>query len=127
MREIRFDGRAAVVTGAGAGLGRCHALLLAARGAAVLVNDADPSRAESVAAEIVSVGGTALADSTDVATVAGGEKIIQTAADACLAESIARVGKLSDPILAAVEKSETTRMKELFHDLGLAGAGGRVM
>ena len=82
MREIRFDGRAAVVTGAGAGLGRCHALLLAARGAAVLVNDADPSRAESVAAEIVSVGGTALADSTDVATVAGGEKIIQTAADA---------------------------------------------
>jgi NAD(P)-dependent dehydrogenase (short-subunit alcohol dehydrogenase family) len=74
---IRFDDRVAIVTGAGNGLGRCHALGLAARGAKVVVNDlggtvdgmGDSGRsaeAERVVAEIESAGGTAIADTTDV-------------------------------------------------------------
>jgi NAD(P)-dependent dehydrogenase (short-subunit alcohol dehydrogenase family) len=81
MSELDFSGRVAVVTGAGAGLGRCHALLLARRGAAVVVNDADLSRAEKTVAEITSAGGSATPDGNDVSTPAGGEKIIQTAVD----------------------------------------------
>jgi NAD(P)-dependent dehydrogenase (short-subunit alcohol dehydrogenase family) len=68
---IRFDGRVALVTGAGAGLGRAHALALAARGAKVLVNDLGDS-AQSVADEIVAAGGLALpytASVTDHAAV----------------------------------------------------------
>jgi NAD(P)-dependent dehydrogenase (short-subunit alcohol dehydrogenase family) len=71
---IRFDDRVAIVTGAGNGLGRCHALGLAARGAKVLVNDAGgtvegkgrSAAAEKVVAEIEAAGGTAIADTTDV-------------------------------------------------------------
>ncbi|HXR86084.1 MAG TPA: SDR family NAD(P)-dependent oxidoreductase, partial [Stellaceae bacterium] len=71
---IRFDDRVAIVTGAGNGLGRCHALGLAARGAKVVVNDAGGSvegkgrsaAAEKVVAEIAAAGGTAVADTADV-------------------------------------------------------------
>jgi NAD(P)-dependent dehydrogenase (short-subunit alcohol dehydrogenase family) len=74
---IRFDDRVAIVTGAGNGLGRCHVLGLAARGAKVVVNDAGgavdgigstkgSAPAESVVAEIEAAGGTAIADTTDV-------------------------------------------------------------
>src|SRR5688500_12310724 len=92
MADLGFDGRVAIVTGAGGGLGREHALLLAARGARVVVNDlggglhgeggGDPSVAEAVAKEIEAAGGVAVADPNTVATAAGGEAIVQTALDA---------------------------------------------
>jgi NAD(P)-dependent dehydrogenase (short-subunit alcohol dehydrogenase family) len=65
--SIRFDDRVAIVTGAGGGLGRCHALGLAARGAKVVVNDLGPGGAPSeVVEEIERAGGTAMADGADV-------------------------------------------------------------
>ncbi len=87
MSDYRFDDRVAVVTGAGRGLGRSHALLLASRGAKVVVNDlgvstagegADQSPADDVVDEIKAAGGEAVAnyDSVDE-----GEKIIQAALD----------------------------------------------
>ena len=85
---VRFDGRVAIVTGAGGGLGREHALLLAARGARVLVNDlgGDPfgggasrERAEAVVEEIRKAGGEALADSSDVASPEGGRALVERA------------------------------------------------
>ncbi len=86
----RFDltGRVAVVTGAGAGLGRSYALALAARGAKVVVNDlgsaldgagGDASPADSVVEEIKAHGGEAMADYTSVATADGGEAIVKHA------------------------------------------------
>jgi NAD(P)-dependent dehydrogenase (short-subunit alcohol dehydrogenase family) len=75
--QLSFEDRVAVVTGAGSGLGRAHAMLLASRGAAVVVNDlADPG---PVVSEIVEAGGEAVGDTNTVATVEGGEGIIATA------------------------------------------------
>lgn len=92
MSDVRFDGRVAIVTGAGGGLGRSHALLLASRGAKVVVNDLGGSRdgtgapssemANKVVEEIKSAGGEAVADAHGVDTVEGGEAIVKTALDA---------------------------------------------
>jgi len=91
MADLGFDDKVAVVTGAGGGLGRAHAKLLASRGALVVVNDvggaldgsgASATPAEQVVAEIEAEGGTAVADANSVATSDGGEAIVQTAIDA---------------------------------------------
>jgi NAD(P)-dependent dehydrogenase (short-subunit alcohol dehydrogenase family) len=90
MSELRFDDRTAVITGAGRGLGRSYALLLASRGAKVVVNDpggslkgegVDAGPAEEVAGEIRALGGQAVACTASVATPEGGNAIIQTALD----------------------------------------------
>ncbi len=96
MADLRFDGRVAVVTGGGRGLGRSYALLLAAQGTNVVVNDpggdlsgggnashpppdADATPADDVVREIVAAGGEAVASTDSVATAAGGTAIIETA------------------------------------------------
>ncbi|MGE2688506.1 SDR family NAD(P)-dependent oxidoreductase [Mycolicibacterium pulveris] len=85
---MRFDDRVAVITGAGRGLGRSYALLLAAHGAKVVVNDAggaltgdgsDAGPADDVVREIVSAGGEAVASTDSVATAAGGQAIVDSA------------------------------------------------
>src|SRR5579859_1415016 len=90
MPELRFDNRVAVVTGAGRGLGRTYALLLASRGAKVVVNDpggslkglgVNASLADEVVQEIRAAGGEAVACTESVATPAGGKAIIQAALD----------------------------------------------
>ncbi|MFL5172119.1 MAG: SDR family NAD(P)-dependent oxidoreductase [Microvirga sp.] len=87
-KELRFDGRVAIVTGAGGGLGRSHALLLASRGARVVVNDlggsftgegASASAADRVVSEIKQAGGEAIASHD---SVEDGDKIVKTAIDA---------------------------------------------
>ncbi|WP_210317461.1 SDR family oxidoreductase [Oryzicola mucosus] len=88
---IRFDGRVAIVTGAGAGLGRAHAHLLAAHGAKVVVNDpggsvdgkgGDGAAADKVVAEITAAGGEAVANYASVSDREGAASIVQTAIDA---------------------------------------------
>ncbi len=89
---IRFDNRVAIVTGAGGGLGRSHALALAARGARVVVNDLGGTldgtgtgvgqaggAARRVVEEIVAAGGTAVADSHSVADSDGAAALVETA------------------------------------------------
>jgi NAD(P)-dependent dehydrogenase (short-subunit alcohol dehydrogenase family) len=89
--ELRFDGRVAIITGAGGALGRSHALELAKRGAAVVVNDVGGSvhgqgeargPAQQVVEEISALGGKAIANFESVASPAGASAIIDAALDA---------------------------------------------
>lgn len=91
MSELRFDGRVAVITGGGRGLGRAHALLLASRGCKVVVNDPGVSLsgeatstgpAGELVREIIAAGGEAVANTDSVATPEGGKAIIGAAVDA---------------------------------------------
>jgi len=88
LTPLSFGGRVAIVTGAGRGIGRAYALLLAERGAHVVVNDlggsmegdgADDGPAAAVTSAIVAAGGTAVADGNDVADPAGASALVATA------------------------------------------------
>lgn len=90
MKEIRFDDKVAVITGAGGGLGRAYALLLASRGAKVIVNDlggtfdgsgSDATPAQQVVDEIKAAGGEAVANYDSVAEWESAQNIIKTAID----------------------------------------------
>jgi 7-alpha-hydroxysteroid dehydrogenase len=85
--KFRLEGRVAVVTGAGAGIGRGIAQLFAGAGAAVVVSDLKPETAEAVAAEIVGAGGKAVGIACNVTREADLELVVKTALD--------RFGKLS--------------------------------
>ena len=85
-----LDGKVAIITGAGGGLGEAYAKLFAREGAAVVVNDlggardgsgADVSAAQKVVNDIVADGGRAVANGDDVSTMEGGENILKTALD----------------------------------------------
>lgn len=93
--ELGYDGKVVIITGAGGGLGRQHALLMASRGALVVINDlggavdgsgprsdADKGAAARVVDEIKALGGEAVADTNSVATPEGGAAVVQTALDA---------------------------------------------
>ena len=90
--DLGYEGKVAIITGAGGGLGRQHALLLASRGARIVVNDLGGSvaggdagsdtPAQSVVKEIEALGGEAVANADSVATPEGGEAIVQAAIDA---------------------------------------------
>ncbi|HZC92649.1 MAG TPA: SDR family NAD(P)-dependent oxidoreductase [Mycobacterium sp.] len=88
MANLRFDGRVAIVTGGGRGLGRSYAILLASRGAKIVVNDpggsldgegVDSGPAECVVSEITAAGGQAVACTESVITPEGGDAIVRTA------------------------------------------------
>ncbi|BBZ70588.1 SDR family NAD(P)-dependent oxidoreductase [Mycobacterium paraseoulense] len=88
MTEVRFDGQVVIVTGAGRGMGRAHALLLAERGATVVVNDvgsgmhgsgSDTGPADDVVAEIQTRGGNAIANFDDVSTSRGCDALVAAA------------------------------------------------
>ncbi len=90
MADLGFDGKVAIITGAGGGLGRSHALDLAKRGALIVVNDLGGSAdgtghsetaAQKVVDEIKALGGEAVANYDSVATPEGGQSIVQTAID----------------------------------------------
>ena len=91
MTDMRFDGRVVIITGAGGGLGRAHALELARRGAHVVVNDLggavdgsgrSTGAAQRVVDEITAAGGSAVANGDSVATAEGGQAIVTAAVEA---------------------------------------------
>ncbi len=129
MSEIRFDGRVAVVTGAGGGLGRTYALELARRGAQVVVNDfggaADGTGkgnapADQVVKEVCAEGGMAAANYDSVATPEGGAAIVQTAIDnfGKIDIVINNAGILRDKTFAKLEPPDL----EIVLDVHLKGA-----
>jgi NAD(P)-dependent dehydrogenase (short-subunit alcohol dehydrogenase family) len=108
-----LDGKVAVITGSGGGLGRAYARLLAKEGAAIVVNDyarpdSDETAAGKVAAEIVAEGGKAVANPADVGTIEGGESILKTALDAFGAVDILinNAGILRDRSLVKMEEMD---------------------
>lgn len=145
-----LENRVAIITGAGRGLGREHALLLAAEGAKIVVNDlggapdgtgADASAAQSVVDEIVARGGEAIANSDNVADFAGAAKLVQTAFDhfGDLHVLVNNAGILRDRMLVSMSEQDfdsviavhlkgtfntTRRAAEYWRDLSKAGQTG---
>lgn len=114
---IELDGRVAIVTGAGRGLGREHALLLAAHGMRVVVNDrgvendgrgSDCDTAARVVAEIEAAGGTAIANCDDVASWAGAAALVDAAIDAFgdLDVLVNNAGILRDSTIANMDEED---------------------
>jgi len=103
-----LDGRVAVVTGAGRGLGREHALLLAAEGGRVVVNDIDDAPARAVVAEIVAAGGEAVAAPGDVADWGTGEALVDVAVEAFggLHVLVNNAGNIADRFLVDMTEDE---------------------
>lgn len=116
MTDLRFDGRVAVITGGGRGLGREYALLLASRGAKVLINDngssldgsgADAGPAQDVVREIEAMGGEAAACTESVTTPEGGRAIIEAALDS--------FGKV-DVLIHSAGNSRFCPLEDLTHE-----------
>jgi NAD(P)-dependent dehydrogenase (short-subunit alcohol dehydrogenase family) len=117
MADIRFDGKVAIVTGAGGGLGRQHALELARRGAKVVVNDLGGSvdgsggssaAADAVVAEIKAAGGEAIANGSSVTDDAGVALMVKQAMDAWgrIDVLIANAGILRDKSFSKMELAD---------------------
>lgn len=131
MSELRFDGRVAVITGGGRGLGRAYALLLASRGAKIVVNDpgvsmqgdgTDAGPAQALVDEIRAAGGEAIANVDSVATPEGGQAIVQSAIDAfgridilIHNAGIVRRGSLRELSYADFETVVDVHMRGAFH------------
>lgn len=130
MQALTFEGQVAIVTGAGGGLGREHALALAQRGAKVLVNDlggsldgvgGSVSAAQAVVNEIKALGGEAIANSASVADLAGVQAMVQQAIDAWGRVDILvnNAGILRDKSFAKMEMDDFRLVVEV-HLMGAA-------
>ncbi len=124
MADLGYDGRVAVITGAGGGLGRSHALELAKRGALIVVNDlggavdgggGSHTAAQQVVDEIKAAGGEAVANYDSVATPEGGAAIVQTALDTYgkIDGVIANAGILRDKSFLKMEDSDWDAVQQV--------------
>ncbi|NDZ93466.1 SDR family NAD(P)-dependent oxidoreductase [Streptomyces sp. SID6673] len=108
MADKLNEGRVAIVTGAGQGIGRAHALAFAADGAKVVVNDFDADAAHAVVGEITDAGGSAVAGVADVADWADGAALVETAVKefGCLDILVNNAGFVRDRMLVAMSEDE---------------------